>query len=82
MKRLKIFPKIFLQTFIIIDILIILIHLSVFFVFPKTYLETRKKEITRKADEIASNSKGKDISFVNQALEVDSINSEVKSLFN
>lgn len=79
MKRLKIFPKIFLQTFIIIDILIILIHLSVFFVFPKTYLETRKKEITRKADEIASNSKGKDISFVKQALEFYSNNSEIKA---
>ena len=59
MKNLKIFPKMFLQTFSILSTLIILIHLFVFFVFPQTYLETRKEEIYSKANEISNNIQGK-----------------------
>ena len=52
MKNLKIFPKMFLQTFGILGTVIVLIHLLVFFIFPRTYLETRKQELYAKADEI------------------------------
>ena len=52
MKNLKIFPKMFLQTFAVLGILIIITHLLVYFIFPKTYLETRKQEIHSKANEI------------------------------
>ena len=53
MKNLKIFPKMFLQTFGILGTVIVLIHLLVFFIFPRTYLETRKQELYSKADEIS-----------------------------
>ena len=79
MKNLKIFPKMFLQTFAILSILIILIHLLIFFVFPKTYLETRKQEVSAKADEISSNIQGRDLRFVEQSLDFYSKTSEIKA---
>ncbi|EOL68814.1 hypothetical protein UK3_01204, partial [Enterococcus faecium EnGen0305] len=38
MKKLKIFPKMFIQIFSVLGIIIILVHSLVFFIFPKTYL--------------------------------------------
>lgn len=79
MKNLKVFPKMFIQTFSILGIIIILIHLSVFFVFPKTYLRTRKDEIINKADEISSNINGKGMSYVEETLDFYSKNSDIKT---
>ena len=45
MKNLKIFPKICLQTFSVIAIIVLFIHLFVYLIFPKTYLDVRKEEI-------------------------------------
>lgn len=78
MKNLKIFPKMFLQTFGILGTVIILIHLLVFFIFPRTYLETRKQELYSKADEISKNVKGQDLNFVEQSLEFYSKSSDIK----
>lgn len=52
MKKLKIFPKMFIQIFSVLGIIIILVHSLVFFIFPKTYLETRKEKIYNIANEI------------------------------
>ena len=79
MKKLKIFPKIFIQTFSIIGIIIILIHLSVFFIFPKTYLDARKAEIYNKANEISKNMNGKDMNYVEQTLDFYSNTDTVKA---
>ena len=79
MKNLKIFPKMFIQTFSILALLIILVHLLVFLVFPHTYLEVRKQEINSKADEISSKMRGKDIQYLEQALDFYSKNSEIKA---
>ncbi|MDY5128770.1 HAMP domain-containing sensor histidine kinase [Actinotignum urinale] len=80
MKNLKIFPKMFLQTFGILGTVIVLIHLLVYFIFPITYLETRKQELYSKADEISNNIKGKDLKFVEQSLEFFSKNSDIKAV--
>ena len=80
MKNLKIFPKMFLQTFGILGTVIVLIHLLVFFIFPRTYLETRKQELYAKADEIANNIQGKDMKFVEQSLEFYSKSSDIKAV--
>ena len=53
MKNLKIFPKMFMQIFSVLGVIIILVHLLVFYIFPRTYLETRKEEIYAKANEIS-----------------------------
>lgn len=79
MKNLKIFPKMFIQIFSVLGIIIILIHLLVFYIFPKTYLENRKEEICTEANKISRNLAGKDINYVNQALDFYSKNSEIKA---
>lgn len=78
MRNLKIFPKMFLQIFSILIIIIIIVHSLVFFIFPKTYLETRKQEINIKANEISNNINGKDINFVNNLVDFYSKNNEIK----
>ena len=55
MKSLKIFPKILATTFFILSMLVIGIHISIYFIFPKTYLETKRQELSIKADQISSN---------------------------
>lgn len=78
MRNLKIFPKMFLQIFSILIIIIIIVHSLVFFIFPKTYLETRKQEINIKANEISNNINRKDINFVNNLVDFYSKNNEIK----
>ena len=41
-----------------------------FFIFPKTYLETRKEKIYNIANEISSNMNGKEIKYIEQTLEL------------
>ena len=53
MKNLKIFPKMFLQIFAALGLTVLFIHFMVFLIFPKTYLEDRKQEINKKANEIS-----------------------------
>ena len=55
MKSLKIFPKILATNFFILSMLVIGIHVSIYFIFPKTYLETKQQELSIKADQISSN---------------------------
>lgn len=79
MKNIKRFPKLFIQIFSLLGILIILIHSLIFFIFPKTYLETRKEEISSKADEIAEIMNGKTIEYVQQGLDFYSQSSEIRA---
>ena len=79
MKKLKIFPKMFIQIFSVLAIIIILVHSLVYFIFPKTYLETRKEKIYNIADEISGNMNGKEIEYIEQTLELYSKSSEIKA---
>lgn len=79
MKRLKIFPKMFIQTFTILGVLIVVVHLMVFLMFPKIYLESRKSEITSKANAVSAALAGKDKNFVEQYLTFYSKSSEIKA---
>ncbi|EOU1778097.1 HAMP domain-containing histidine kinase [Clostridium perfringens] len=79
MKDLKIFPKIFIQTFSIIGIIIILMHLLIFLIFPRTYLDTRKAEIYNKANEISRNMNGKELNYIEQTLDFYSNTGEIKA---
>ena len=79
MKKLNIFPKMFIQIFSVLGIIIILIHLLVFLIFPKTYLDTRKEEIYNKANEISSNMNGKELKYIEQILDFYSKSSEIKA---
>ena len=79
MKNLKIFPKMFIQIFSIIGIIIISIHLSVFFIFPKTYLDARREEIYNKANEISENMNKKDLKYIEQSLDFYSKISDIQA---
>lgn len=82
MKNLKIFPKMFIQIFSVLGVIILLSHSLVFFIFPKTYLETRKEEITSKADEISSSLNGKSLNSIRQSLDFYSKSSDIKAFVN
>ncbi|OFL48298.1 two-component sensor histidine kinase [Nosocomiicoccus sp. HMSC067E10] len=75
---MKIFPKMFIQIFSVLLVVTLLIHLFVFLIFPKPYLESRKDEIYRKADEISENLNGQSLYYVQESLNFYSENSEIK----
>ena len=79
MKKLKIFPKICIQTFSVIAIIVLFIHLFVYLIFPKTYLDVRKEEINNKANEITENLNGKSEDYIEQALDFYSNTNEIKA---
>ena len=79
MKNLKIFPKICIQTFSVIAIIVLFIHLFVYLIFPRTYLDVRKEEIYTKANEITENLNGKSEDCIEQALDFYSNTNEIKA---
>lgn len=79
MKNLKIFPKICIQTFSVITIIVLFIHLFVYLIFPRTYLDVRKEEIYTKANEITENLNGKSEDYIEQALDFYSNTNEIKA---
>lgn len=79
MKNLKIFPKIFIQTFSIIGMIVVFIHLLVFFIFPRTYLDARKEDLYNKANEISNNMNGKELNYIEQTLDFYSNTGEDKA---
>ena len=79
MRNLKIFPKICIQTFSVIAIIVLFIHLFVYLIFPRTYLDVRKEEIYTKANEITENLNGKSEDYIEQALDFYSNTNEIKA---
>ena len=79
MKNLKIFPKMFLQIFTALAFTVLFIHFMVFLIFPKTYLEDRKQEINKKANEISKTLTNKDIGYATQSLDFYSNNNDIKA---
>ena len=79
MKNLKIFPKICIQTFTVIAIIVLFIHLFVYLIFPRIYLDVRKEEIYTKANEITENLNGKSEDYIEQALDFYSNTNEIKT---
>ncbi|EFH92700.1 histidine kinase dimerization/phospho-acceptor domain-containing protein [Finegoldia magna] len=79
MKNLKIFPKMFLQIFTALALTVLFIHFMVFLIFPKTYLEDRKQEINKKANEISKTLTNKELGYVTQSLDFYSSNNDIKA---
>lgn len=69
----------FIQIFSVLGIITILTHLLVFFIFPKTYLETRKEEIFTRANEISASMEGRKLENIEDALKLYSDSSEIKA---
>ena len=77
MKNLKLFPKMFIQLFSVLGILILLIHLLVFFIFPISYLEKRKEAITNRANEVSATMEGKSLTEIENTLALYSKSSDI-----
>ena len=78
MKRTGLFTKIFSYTFSIFSVLVICLHLAIYFLFPSTYLSHRQETIGQKATAIAQSLDGKDRQNIEQVLDLYSQTSEIK----
>ncbi|WP_247951493.1 HAMP domain-containing sensor histidine kinase [Streptococcus oralis] len=78
MKRTGLFTKIFIYTFSIFSVLVICLHLAIYFLFPSTYLSHRQETIGQKATAIAQSLDGKDRKSIEQVLDLYSQTSDIK----
>ena len=78
MKRTGLFTKIFIYTFSIFSILVICLHLAIYFLFPSTYLSHRQETIGQKATAIAQSLEGKNRQSIEQVLDLYSQTSDIK----
>jgi len=78
MKRTGLFTKIFSYTFSIFSVLVICLHLAIYFLFPSTYLSHRQETIGQKATAIAQSLDGKDRKNIEQVLDLYSQTSDIK----
>ena len=78
MKRTGLFTKIFIYTFSIFSVLVICLHLAIYFLFPSTYLSHRQETIGQKATYIAQSLDGKDKQSIEQVLDLYSQTSDIK----
>ena len=78
MKRTGLFTKIFIYTFSIFSVLVICLHLAIYFLFPSTYLSHRQETIGQKATAIAQSLDGKDRQNIEQVLDLYSQSSDIK----
>ncbi|UTX66900.1 sensor histidine kinase [Streptococcus oralis] len=78
MKRTGLFTKIFIYTFSIFSVLVICLHLAIYFLFPSTYLSHRQETIGQKATAIAQSLDGKDRQNIEQVLDLYSQTSDIK----
>ena len=79
MKNLKLFPKMFIQLFSVLGIIILMIHLLVFFFFPISYLEQRKEVITNRANEVSAGMEGKSLTEIEKTLALYSKSSDIQA---
>ena len=79
MKNLKLFPKMFIQLFSVLGIIILMIHLLVFFFFPISYLEQRKEAITNRANEVSAGMEGKSLTEIEKTLALYSKSSDIQA---
>ena len=78
MKRTGLFTKIFIYTFSIFSVLVICLHLAIYFLFPSTYLSHRQETIGQKATAISRSLEGKDRQSIEQVLDLYSQTSDIK----
>ena len=75
---IKLFPKIFLYTFIILSSLIILTHIIIYYSFQIIYLENKKEEIKRTANKLSENIADFEKNEIYNSLKLFSKNNDVK----
>ena len=77
-KNMKIFPKMFLLTFLIMIFISILIHISIYFIFPRFYVKNEEENILRESERIADSLNLESIDNIKKIIDIYSKNSDIK----
>lgn len=78
MTKRSIFVKIFLITFALFSGLVILLHASVYFIFPSTYIESQRQTILKKSQVLAESFQGQEEGTIESVIDLYSKTNDIK----
>ena len=78
MTKRSIFAKIFLITFALFSSLVILLHASVYFIFPSTYIESQHQTILKKSQVLAESFQGQEEGTIESVIDLYSKTNDIK----
>ena len=78
MTKRSIFAKIFLITFALFSSLVILLHTSVYFIFPSTYIESQRQTILKKSQALAKSFQGQEEGTIESVIDLYSKTNDIK----
>ena len=78
MTKRSIFAKIFLITFALFSGLVILLHASVYFIFPSTYIESQRQTILKKSQVLAKSFQGQEEGTIESVIDLYSKTNDIK----
>ena len=78
MTKRSIFVKIFLITFALFSGLVILLHASVYFIFPSTYIESQRQTILKKSQVLAESFQGQEVGTIETVIALYSKTNDIK----
>ena len=78
MTKRSIFAKIFLITFALFSSLVILLHASVYFIFPSTYIESQRQTILQKSQALAKSFQGQEEGTIESVIDLYSKTNDIK----
>ena len=78
MTKRSIFAKIFLITFARFSSLVILLHASVYFIFPSSYIESQRQTILKKSQALAKSFQGQEEGTIESVIDLYSKTNDIK----
>lgn len=78
MTKRSIFVKLFLITFALFSGLVILLHASVYFIFPSTYIESQRQTILKKSQVLAESFQGQEVGTIETVIALYSKTNDIK----
>ena len=78
MTKRSIFAKIFLITFALFSSLVILLHASVYFIFPSSYIESQRQTILKKSQALAKSFQGQEEGTIESVIDLYSKTNDIK----
>lgn len=78
MTKQSIFVKIFLITFALFSGLVILLHASIYFIFPSTYIESQRQTILKKSQVLAESFQGQEEGTIESVIDLYSKTNDIK----
>lgn len=78
MTKRSIFAKIFLITFALFSSLVILLHASVYFIFPSTYIESQRQTILKKSEALSKSFQGQEEGTIESVIDLYSKTNDIK----